>query len=104
MGARHSRSVQKLDQEDPELRNQVMEYLQQFDRSHSKRGFLNRRQGVIDVISMQQIRDSKQAMQGLIEIFENYQSSHELTTSQEMSENGSEISRISRDHQHALAA
>jgi hypothetical protein len=105
MGARHSRSVvQKLAQEEPALRNQVMEYLQQFDRSHSKAGFLNRRQGVIDVISMQQIRDSKQAMQGLVEIFENYQASHELTTSQETSEDGSENFRRSRDHHHAFAA
>ena len=91
MGARHSRNV-KLAQEDPELQKQVMEYLQQFDRSHSKKGVLNQKQGVIDFDSMQLILDSEEAMQALVEIFEIYQASGELT-SQNMSESGSEKSQ-----------
>jgi hypothetical protein len=80
MGAKQSRNVH-LVQQDPELEKLVMDYLQKFDASRSSKGFMNRTRREVDVDSVQAMLKNKDAMDGIRKIFEEYEASRELTSS-----------------------
>jgi hypothetical protein len=94
MGAKHSRNtpVLQLAEFDPELQKQVMDYIQGFDCGRSRSGFMNRRRGEIDMDTMQEILDSKEAMQSLAEIVKNYATSRDVASREFSSQDLSETS------------
>jgi hypothetical protein len=67
---------------DPALHMKVVEYLQEFDATHSKNGRRNQRRGEIDQETLLHIMGDQQAMNGLLEVIRKHKTPDRSSISQ----------------------